>query len=170
VRADRGTDAFLNDVWVSDDGLTWRRVTTAAPWTARELPGVVELGDDLYLVGGQGSADVWRSSNGREWTQLTAEAGWEPRMGYGRAVFGGRLWVLGGWVDRPTNALDDVWSSPDGVTWDRQAEHAPWSPRSPVVTVFRDRLWIYSGMHTGGTDNWGGDLWQMTVGAAPGAS
>jgi hypothetical protein len=87
-------------------------------------------------------------------------------MGYGRAVFAGRMWVLGGWVDEPTNALNDIWYSTDGVTWNRQAEHAPWGPRSPLVTVFRDRLWIYSGKHTGGSDNWGGDIWQMS--ATPG--
>jgi len=165
VRADRDTDGFLNDVWVSDDGVAWEQVTAAAPWTARDGPGVVVFGEDLYLVGGQGHADVWRSSNGSDWTRLTAEAGWTPRMGNGRAVFAGQLWVLGGWVDQPTNALDDIWYSNDGVTWNRQAEHAPWAPRSPVVTVFRDHLWIYSGKHTGGRDNWGGDLWQMS--AAP---
>jgi hypothetical protein len=161
MRADRGTDRFLNDVWVSDDGVAWTQVTAAAPWTPRDVPGVAALGDDLYLIGGQGHADVWKTSNGRDWSELTAEAEWRPRMGYGRAVFDGRLWVLGGWVDHPTNAFNDVWYSADGVTWARQAEHAPWGPRSPLVTVFGGQLWIYSGKHTGAPDNWGGDLWQM---------
>jgi hypothetical protein len=73
------------------------------------------------------------------------------------------MWVLGGWVDQPTNALNDAWYSADGITWNRQAEHAPWGPRSPVVIVYADKLWIYSGKHTGGSDNWGGDLWQMSA-------
>jgi hypothetical protein len=30
----------------------------------------------------------------------------------------------------------------------------------------RRKLWIYSGKHTGGTDNWGGDLWHMTASTA----
>jgi hypothetical protein len=161
--ADRGLDGFMNDVWVSDDGVEWRQVTAAAPWTARALPGVVVLGGELYLIGGDGHADVWKSSNGADWTQLTAAADWMPRMGYGRAVFAGRLWVLGGWVDRTTNALNDVWYSTDGVAWHRQGEHAPWGPRSPVVAVFDDTLWIFSGKHTGASDNWGGDLWQMSA-------
>jgi hypothetical protein len=33
--------------------------------------------------------------------------------------------------------------------------------------VFQDRIWIYSGKHTGFDDNWGGDLWQMITGTAP---
>ena len=69
----------------------------------------------------------------------------------------------------PRLAFDDeLWMtartvSGDGVTWNRQAEHAPWAPRDPVAIVFRDRIWIYSGKHTGSRDNWGGDLWQMTA-------
>jgi hypothetical protein len=163
ARTDRGTDRFLNDVWVSDDGLEWRQVTAAAPWTERDVPGVVVFGDELYLIGGQGHADVWKTSDGVDWTQLTGQAEWMPRNGYGRAVFGGAMWVLGGWVDQPTNALNDAWYSTDGITWNRQAEHAPWAPRSPVVIVYADKLWIYSGKHTGGSDNWGGDLWQMSA-------
>jgi hypothetical protein len=163
VTPDRSTDGFLHDVWVSDDGLAWTEVTAAAPWSARETPGVVVFDDGLYLVGGQGQADVWRSSNGQDWTRLTAEAPWKPRFGYARAVFDGRLWVFGGWFGRSTNAVNDVWYSRDGVTWNRQAVHAPWAPRSPIAIVFQDKIWIYSGKHTGAIDNWGGDLWQMTA-------
>ena len=41
VGADKGTDGFVNDVWVSDDGLEWTEVTSAAPWSPRAYPGVV---------------------------------------------------------------------------------------------------------------------------------
>ena len=78
-------------------------------------------------------------------------------------AFNGKLWVLGGYIGASTNAMNDVWFSSDGVNWKRQAEHAPWGPRVPLVIAFRHKIWIYSGKHTGGTDNWGGDLWQMTA-------
>ena len=146
-----------------DDGLAWTQVTEAAAWSARDEAGVVVFHDELYMVGTQGKADVWRSSNGKDWTQLTPEAGWKPRHDYGRVVFDGKLWVFAGWAGRSTNAMNDVWYSSDGVTWNRQAEHAPWAPRGPVAIVFRDKIWIYSGKHTGADDSWGGDLWQMTA-------
>jgi len=165
VASDRSTDRFLHDVWVSADGLAWTEVTGAAPWSARETPGVVVFDDQLYLIGGQGQADVWRSSNGADWTLVTADAGWPSRYGSARAVFDGKLWVFGGWIGQPTNALNDVWYSSDGVSWNRQAEHAPWAPRSPLAIVFQDKIWIYSGKHTGASDNWGGDLWQMVASA-----
>jgi hypothetical protein len=74
IADDRSTDGFLNDVWVSDDGVAWTLVTSAAPWSPRAKAGVVVFDDQLYLLGGQGTADVWRSSNGRDWDQLLAEA------------------------------------------------------------------------------------------------
>ncbi len=164
--ADRSTDGFLSDVWVSDDGLAWAQVTEAAPWAPRDYAGVVVFQDALYLVGGQGRADVWRSLDGKDWTQVSAEADWKPRHSPGRAVFDGKLWVFGGAVGSSLNAVNDVWYSNDGATWNRQAEHANWAPRSPVSIVFNEKIWIFSGKHTGAPDNWGGDLWQMTASTA----
>jgi N-acetylneuraminic acid mutarotase len=149
----------------SDDGTTWTPVTDAAPWSPRDKAGVVVFNDELYLLGGQGTADVWRSSNGRDWTRLLAGADWSPRHDFARVAYDGRLWVFGGWTDRPTNALNDVWYSGDGMSWTRQTDHAPWAPRSPISVVFQGKIWIYSGKHTGSDDNWGGDLWQMTTDA-----
>ena len=167
VAADRSTDGFVNDVWVSNDGLTWTQVTDAAAWPARDYPGVIVFGGELYLVGGHDQRDVWRSTNGKDWTRVVAEAPWGQRQGAAEVVFDGKLWVFGGFFDTSTNAVNDVWYSRDGATWNRQAEHAPWAPRLPVATVFHDKIFIYSGKHTGATDNWGGDLWQMTVAAGP---
>ncbi|MGQ0519885.1 MAG: hypothetical protein ACT4PX_01880 [Actinomycetota bacterium] len=161
---DRSPDRFLNDVWVSEDGLEWEQVTGAAPWSPRHGAGAVVLGGALYVVGGEGRADVWRSDDGRDWTRLVAEAGWKPRSGYARVAFDGKLWVFGGWTGTSTNARNDIWHSSDGASWTRQTDHAPWAPRSPVAVVFGDRIWIFSGKHTGADDNWGGDLWQMTAG------
>jgi N-acetylneuraminic acid mutarotase len=166
ISDDRSTDGFLNDVWVSEDGIDWTPVTPAAPWSPRDKAGVVVFNNELYLVGGQGTADVWRSSNGRDWSRLSADAGWGPRDDFARVVYDGRMWVFGGWKGRSTNALNDVWYSRDGRSWSRQTDHAPWAPRSPIAIVFHDKIWIYSGKHTGADDNWGGDLWQMTSGTA----
>jgi hypothetical protein len=58
ISDDRSTDGFLNDVWVSEDGIDWTPVTPAAPWSPRDKAGVVVFNNELYLVGGQGTADV----------------------------------------------------------------------------------------------------------------
>lgn len=31
------------------------------------------------------------------------------------------------------------------------------------AVVFHNKIWIYSGKHTGFDDNWSGDVWQMTT-------
>jgi N-acetylneuraminic acid mutarotase len=160
---DRSTNGFLNDIWVSDDGLAWTEVTGAAAWPPRDGAGAMVFQNQLYIVGGQGQADVWRSSNGKDWTQLTGAADWGVRHDYARVVFRDKLWVFGGWAGKSTNALNDVWYSTDGTTWNRQTEHAPWRPRGPVAIVFQDKIWIYSGKRTGGPEIWVGDLWQMTA-------
>ena len=99
-------------------------------WAPRAKAGVVVFNDELYLLGGQGTADVWRSSNGRDWTQLAPEADWSPRHDFARLVYSERLWVFGGWTDKSTNALNDVWYSDDGMNWSRQTDHARGHPSS----------------------------------------
>lgn len=162
VKADFTTEHVLNDIWSSDDGLHWTQVTAAAPWSPREGVHVLVLNDALYLIGGHNQADVWRSADGANWAPVTAVAAWAPREGYGAIAFDGKLWVYGGWRGKTTNALNDVWYSTDGQHWTKQTEHAPWGPRSPLSVVFKHKLWIYSGKHTGGKDNWGGDIWAMS--------
>lgn len=163
VRHDFSTVHALNDIWSSGDGLHWKREAAAAAWSPREGANVVVLDDVLYLLGGQGQADVWRSFDGVNWTQLSPQAGWMPRYAFGTAVFGNKLWVYGGYQGKPTNALNDIWYSTDGATWVRQVEHAPWGPRAPRTIVYKDKLWIFSGKHTGNPDSWGGDIWTMSL-------
>lgn len=158
------TDAFLNDVWSSDDGLHWTEVTAAAPWAPRSYPRVVVREDELYLLGGETHADVWKSRNGKDWTQLTPDAPWGGgREGYAAEMFDGKLWVFGGYVGKSTNGVNDVWYSEDGATWTRQAEHAHWTPRDPISIVYEDKLLVFAGKYTGSDDSWNGDLWQMTA-------
>ena len=79
VTSDRSPDQFVNDVWRSDDGVTWTQVTAAAPWPASDHPRVVVFRDALHVVGGQGHAQLWRSADGVTWTQLAEAAPWPAR-------------------------------------------------------------------------------------------
>ena len=165
IQSDFKTVHTLNDVWSSDDGLHWTRMTESAPWSTREGASVVVLDDAMYMVGAEGVPDVWRSMDGANWTQVAASVPWGPRFGYAANAFDGKLWVLGGYRSDPRDALNDVWYSRDGATWTLQTEHAPWGPRDPLTVVYKDKLWIFSGKHTGGKDSWGGDLWAMAAAA-----
>lgn len=156
------TDAFLNDVWSSDDGLHWTQVTASAPWSPRDYPRVVVFKDALYMLGGDGEGDVWTSADGKDWTQLTPEAAWGARDAFAGLAFDGKLWVFGGYIGKSTNSQNDVWFSEDGVNWTQQTAHAPWTPRDPVAIVYKDKIWIYSGKATGSKSSWNGDIWTLS--------
>jgi hypothetical protein len=165
VLPDRTTSKFMNDIWTSDDGIHWNREETDAPWPACDYPRMLIFKDSLYMVGGQGHAGIWRSADGKSWLNIKEEAEWKKRYDYGALVFDNKIWVYGGRdisTNHTTGAKDDVWYSEDGNTWLQQFEHAPWTVRSAMHSiVFKNKLWIFSGKHTGRQYNWGGDIWTL---------
>lgn len=167
VLPDFTSNKLLNDVWSSKDGIHWTQEIANAPWSPRDTPNLIEFKDALYLLGGQGKADVWRSSDGKNWTQLTSEAEWKNRHDNGLLVFDDKLWVFGGrdtTSNHTTGAKNDIWYSENGIQWTQQTEHAPWTVRSGGTSVvFKNKLWLFSGKHTGGKHNWGGDIWTMVM-------
>lgn len=158
---------IFNEVWSSQDGVHWTKEMNTAPWIPEESPTMIVFRDALYKIGGQGKADVWRTTDGKHWNQLLSEAAWKPRYSNGTLVFDNKLWVFGGYdttENHNTGAKNDVWYSTDGVQWNQQTEHAPWTVRSGSTSIiFKNKLWIFSGKHTGGKHNWGGDVWTMAI-------
>lgn len=77
-------DTYYEDVWSSEDGVSWELVTERAPWHGRRGHSVVVFddgnGEDMYLIGGfevdektgyrQYTNDIWRSNNGENWVQI----------------------------------------------------------------------------------------------------
>jgi hypothetical protein len=60
-----------NDVWSTTDGVTWQPLRTAAPFSGRMNPILINHNNQLYLIGGfsvSRTHDVWRSNNGSDWS------------------------------------------------------------------------------------------------------
>lgn len=80
ARGDR--DTYLEDIWYTEDGISWVNVTMDAPFKGRRGHEVVVFEGDLYLIGGfrayrkngktyGGVAnDVWKSPDGINWTEI----------------------------------------------------------------------------------------------------
>jgi hypothetical protein len=144
---------FFNDVWKSEDGANWTRVTPSAGWAGRAgLSAVVfkgrffvfggSQGDDAS-TGGQGRIlfnDVWTSKDGASWTQVTASAPWAPRAGGVAVVHRGYIYLLGGergftcggapgCVPERDLYFNDVWRTRDGESWELVTPAAGWSAR-----------------------------------------
>ena len=166
---------YQNDVWRSNDGKEWERLTDDVPWGPRVLHYTAAFRDRIWIMGGQtippfapGETrfydDLWTSADGIHWEQVACKTPVHPHRGMigGSAVFQGRIWILGGGTyDTPEvpdrQFYNDVWSSPDGIHWEQHIEAAPWAPRQyHEVAVFDDCLWIMEGYNSDGNRN---DVW-----------
>jgi len=102
----------LNDVWCSEDGVNWTRVTAAAPWGPRLWFSGVVYRDRMWVLGGWSEktdnyGDVWYSRDGKNWQELKSEVIWKSRHEHSAYVFQDKIWVAGGHA-RPLNS--EVWS------------------------------------------------------------
>ena len=100
----------LSDVWSSEDGEHWTRVTEAAPWHPRLWFSSAVYRDRMWVLGGwsnnpsQNWGDVWYSKDGATWEQLESNTIWKARHEHSAFVFQDKLWVAGGHA-QPLNAL-----------------------------------------------------------------
>ena len=160
-------EVFHNDVWSSDDGISWTRVTESAPWVPRGMIGGAAVHDNRMWILGGGTYDtpatpmrnfyndVWSSDDGINWEQHIAHAPWAPRQYHEVAAFDDHLWVLEGYAAESGNRRD-VWYSPDGVNW-TELPDTPWAPRhAGSVFVYNGSLWMVAG------NNMEPDAWRLS--------
>jgi hypothetical protein len=108
-----GAGTPLNDVWYSNDGVTWTEVTTNPPmWFIRTTPASLVYDNKMWVMGGYSWScqnDVWYSNDGISWVQATASADWPVRSSPASLVYDNKMWVLGGYSNGV--ALNDIWNS-----------------------------------------------------------
>ena len=150
-----GDSALLNDVWFSEDGISWQLATDQAPWAPRAFHQAVALNGRIYVMGGgnydpdyHGLNDVWSSADGIHWRQETPTAPWHERIWFSSVVYKDCMWVIGGWSGNPYQNWPDTWYSKDGKNWTQLHSESPqWKERHEhSVFVFGKKLWIAGGM------------------------
>ena len=110
-----------NDVWCSEDGVNWTRVTAAAPWHERLWFSAVVYRDRMWVLGGWSSppytnwGDVWHSKDGKTWAEYRPAVTWKARHEHSAYVWRDRIWVAGGHA-QPLNS--EVWSLELPKDWD----------------------------------------------------
>ena len=162
-----GDEVFYNDVWRSEDGVNWIRVTEHAPWVPRGMiGGAVVHKNRMWILGGgtydtpatpirNFYNDVWSSEDGVNWEQHLVHAPWAPRQYHEVAAFDDRMWVLEGYGVKSGNRRD-VWYSADGVNW-TELPDTPWETRHAAsVFVFDGVLWMVAG------NNMEPDVWRLS--------
>ncbi len=144
-------DKFFNDIWVSQDGISWRLIKSHAEWSERRGHNVVVFNNKLWLMGGSKSTgiankpptesfnDVWSSQNGLNWTLELLNAKWtkrEPQV----IVYNNQLFLIG------NKEKSDVWTSIDGKERVLLTESCEWNPRQNYgLLVYDNKIWIFGG-------------------------
>jgi N-acetylneuraminic acid mutarotase len=156
---------FLNDIWSSPDGVTWRLETSNPGWSAGLVLPLV-FNNKLWVfgglnAGGTGQGDVWSSVDGVTWTRAVSGAPWGARSMTNPVVFNNKIFIAGGW-GQPGVSMNDVWSSPDGINWTQVTAHAPWASRNGHSTiVFNNKLYVLGGYDS---NNYMNDVWSSVDG------
>lgn len=102
-----------NDVWYSEDGITWKEATAAAPWHERLWFSAVVYRDRMWVLGGWSKGpdrnwgDVWYSQDGKTWTEYKPAVCWKARHEHSAFVWRDKIWVAGGHAQPLSN---EVWS------------------------------------------------------------
>lgn len=140
-------DSQLSDVWLSDDGASWARVTDSAPWTDDWSLSAASIGGKIYVMGGL-SRKVWSSDDGTTWTQVTASAPWPATWGQSGASESGYYYLATGCELSAANLAGKIWRTGTGTGWEHiGGNYEVWSPRWLHRTVeFKGRIWVLGGM------------------------
>jgi len=102
----------LNDVWSTEDGVHWKKITDA-PWHERLWFSSVVYRNRIWVMGGWSDdpyknwSDVWYTSDGIQWTEYKCDTVWKERHELSAFVFEDKIWVAGGMIPPLAN---DVWS------------------------------------------------------------
>ena len=143
-----------DDVWNSQDGLTWTKVGAVPTVSGRTRKGyvVASFNGKLWIIGGMTGSmwgvgdchnDVWSSEDGKTWTQATEKAAFGNRAASGSVVAGGKLWLFGGIEgSNDSDKLKDVWNSSDAVHWARVTDDAPFEGAVSALS-YRSKLWVF---------------------------
>jgi len=130
-----------NDVWNSEDGVNWTRVTTNAEWRRRLGHTMTAFKDKLWVIAGFGTegriADVWNSEDGITWNLVTDSPGFDAMHNHSVTVYQDKLWI--------THDAK-VWFSEDGAVWTIASEGEIGNFRTRHTSVaFDNKIWVIGG-------------------------
>ncbi len=160
MRGDR--DSYMEDIWKSEDGITWALVSDNAPWKGRRGHSVSVFDGYIYLSGGFAvdgltgergyKNDLWRSLDGIVWDEVSTDAPWEMRMNHGMLASDDALYLFGGFTHGRTY-FSDMWKF-DGTNWTQLATDIPGARASFASCIGDDgRFYLQGGSFYGSSES-----------------
>ncbi len=153
----RVQDTFFNDIWSSEDGTIWQKMSDSALLKPRgAIVGSVIFNDKLWIIGGghyqkEWDNDVWSSDDGVKWT-FVGEAPWQGRVYNNTFVFDNKIWVFGGHNGKED--LNDCWYSKDGIKWHELKNMNIKQRHAAAVTQYKNCLYVMAGSTVDSLDVW----------------
>jgi len=148
IGGENATGTHLNDVWSSDDGITWTYSAELSSFGIITAHQTVVFNSRMYVIAGDivtGNTKVVSTSDGTSWTIETSNA-FSGRGGHKAVVFNGAMYVIGGETIASTK-LNEIWTSTNGSTWTQvTTSGAIFSARNGhTTTAYNNKVWIIGG-------------------------
>ncbi|HKQ16464.1 MAG TPA: hypothetical protein VJT80_23810, partial [Steroidobacteraceae bacterium] len=173
-----GADALpvdaLNDVWKSNDGISWTQVTAQAPFARRIRHQAFVMNGRLWVFGGQvpdsagdpaWALDAWSTTDGAQWTQESTDGLDASYLAKVIEQTGPERVTLIGGIQRGYSS--HVWQTTNGLDWTARSSHAQFSPRSARGVSFNGQLWIVGGTTINSNESGGAfsnEIWRSANG------
>ena len=165
-----GASGAMNDVWSSQNGITWNLAPATNPFPPRfGHSGLVYNPNGgsfyyMFVIGGSNGTsdlnDIWVSSDGSTWDS-PANPPFPARDGFSSFSYCGKLWVVGGEQSQTGVLLNDVWTCTTCTQndWTQMGQiGGRFNPRTAFGTlIFENTPWLIGGSAYSGdayNDSW----------------
>jgi leucine-zipper-like transcriptional regulator 1 len=175
---------LFNDVWCSEDGVSWKCITKKTAFNKQMLYDGVVFKGKMWIIGGTVPDDiknpktdisaVWSSGDGKKWIKECdlKEFGWTIHS-HKCIVYQDNIWIL--WGYHPMNPRLLIWKSPDGKKWEnvksdqdflQNTEGNPKDRGGHQTLVYKNYMWRIAGDNSNDCYNdvlksVNGDKWQI---------
>jgi hypothetical protein len=152
---DFGNYQYLQDVWHSNDGISWTLAAPQGPLMPYMRRNLVVLDDKIWAFGvvrdlpgkpGSKRNEIWYSKNGKDWKLINSQNLFPPRDYPNPVVFDNKLWIIGGRNTSGYN-VNDVWYSTNGYDWKEATPAADFSFDGKFYSLaiplaFDNKMWV----------------------------
>ena len=146
-----GSGKALNDIWNSEDGVTWTRASSSPLWSPRAQFGITRFENQLWLLAGRlndstGSLtnQVWYSGDGLEWVRKPHST-WHSRIYPNTQTINNVLYLIGG-VDAGGQGMDDFYTMGTNFVWTVRPG-PPWSGLAATGCLnYQEAIWFAGGI------------------------
>ncbi|MEH6680218.1 MAG: hypothetical protein V7724_06690 [Sediminicola sp.] len=157
--------AGSNDIWTSEDGVTWLENVKNAEFPPRFAHTATIFRGEIWIIAGHSNGfknDVWKSVDGISWTNVTESAPFSVREFHTTVVFDDKIWIIGG-LGNDFKGKNDIWNSIDGINWVQVTPNANFSARYEHSSIVYDnKIWVIGGVENNNV--YKNDVWSSTDG------